>query len=82
MDVVLTVHARDALAKREIALAWVEQVLNAPEDTEVDRIDPMLVHYLARIAENGGRVLRVIVNTQADPQRVVTVFFDRREASR
>jgi hypothetical protein len=40
------------------------------EDTEV--------HYLKKIPQNGGKVLRVIINPSADPKRVITMFFDRR----
>jgi hypothetical protein len=78
MDYVLTEHARDALEKREIALAWVERVLDAPEATEADPVDPDLEHRLAAIPERGNRVLRVILNPTTSPTRVVTAFFDRR----
>ena len=36
------------------------------------------MHYTKRIRERDGRVLRVIVNADLQPNRVVTVFFDRR----
>ncbi|HIK23460.1 MAG TPA: DUF4258 domain-containing protein [Thermosynechococcus sp. M3746_W2019_013] len=78
MDYVLSEHARDALQKRQIPLAWMERVLRAPEVTEVDRVDPDLEHRLARIPEFGNRVLRVIVNGKKTPPIVVTAFFDRR----
>ena len=78
MDYTLTEHAQDALVRRQIPLEWLERVLNAPEATEADPIDPELEHRLAQIAEFGGRVLRVIVNCRTTPPRVVTVFFDRR----
>ena len=35
-------------------------------------------HYTKRIHERDGRVLRVVVNADVQPNRVVTVFFDRR----
>ncbi|MCL5799664.1 MAG: DUF4258 domain-containing protein [Gammaproteobacteria bacterium] len=78
MEYVLTEHARDALEKRRIQTAWLERVLNAPEVTEADPVDPDLEHRLACIGEFGGRVLRVIVNTNRTPPHVVTAFFDRR----
>ena len=78
MDYVLTEHARDALKKRQIQIAWLEQALAKPEVTEADPVDPDLEHRLARIAEFGNRVLRVIVNSKKTPPHVVTVFFDRR----
>jgi uncharacterized protein DUF4258 len=74
----LTEHARDALEKRRIELAWVEHALDAPEATEADPVDPDLEHRLARIPEWGNRVLRVIVNRTTTPLRIVTAFFDRR----
>lgn len=78
MNYALTEHARDALEKRQIPLAWMEQVLAAPEATEVDLVDPDVEHCLARIPAFGNRVLRVIVNRRRTPLLVVTVFFDRR----
>ena len=36
------------------------------------------MHYTKAIRERGGRILRVVVNTDAQPNRVITVFFDRR----
>ncbi|HVB01302.1 MAG TPA: DUF4258 domain-containing protein [Acidimicrobiales bacterium] len=78
MDYVLTEHARDALEKRQILTAWLEQALNRPEVTESDPVDPKVEHRLARIAQFGDRVLRVIVDVNRTPPHVVTVFFDRR----
>jgi Domain of unknown function (DUF4258) len=81
MSYVLTEHARDALEKRQIAVAWVECVFDAPEATEADPVDPDLEHRLARIPEYGNRVLRVIVNGKTTPPRIVTAFFDRRRTA-
>ena len=78
MDYVLTEHARDALEKRQIPLAWMEQALTTPEAIEADPVDQNLEHRLARIPEFGNRVLRVIVNGMRTPPHVVTAFFDRR----
>jgi hypothetical protein len=77
MKYYLTEHARDALAKRQIAIEWMERVLNAPDWTEPDAVDPELEHRLARVADFGDRVLRVIVNVKAQPPRIVTTYFDR-----
>lgn len=81
MDYHLTQHATDALAKRRIPLAWLEQVLAAPDWTEPDAIDHNLEHRLGRILDFENRVLRVIVNHQVAPLRVVTVYFDRRSSN-
>jgi len=41
-----------------------------------------LRHALARIAERGDRVLRVVYNASVNPPRVVTAYFDRRQRGR
>jgi len=74
----LAEHARDALETRNIELPWLEHVIDSPEATEADPVDPDLEHRLARIPERGDRVLRVIVNRRVTPLRVITAFFDRR----
>jgi hypothetical protein len=40
-------------------------------------MDSDLEHRLGKIDEFEGRVLRVIVNPQLEPIRVITAFFDR-----
>jgi hypothetical protein len=42
--------------------------------TLADPVDPVLEHRLGCIDEYGGRVLRVIVNSNVDPLRVITVI--------
>jgi uncharacterized protein YuzE len=53
------------------------RVLNAPARRMTNRRDPTLEHRLGVIAEFAGRVLRVVVNPEAVPIRVGTVYFDR-----
>lgn len=77
MRYVLTQHAADTLGKRKIRREWLERVLDAPIRTATDPVDPSLEHRLAIIPEHDNRALRVIVNTQANPIRVVTLYFDR-----
>lgn len=78
MQYELTEHAKLSLQKRSnICLQWLEQAIIAPHRIEQDRIDQNLVHHLLRIDEFDGRVLRVVLNTNARPVRVITVFFDR-----
>ena len=74
----LSQHAKDAIAEREIAVDWLERVLDAPEKTEADKADARLTHHLSRIPEHDNRVLRVIFNHQVSPVRVVTAYFDRK----
>lgn len=73
----LSIHAQVVIKEREIAIKWLEEALNSPDKIEPDLEDGDLKRYLKVIPENGGRVLRVVVNFKNSPIRVVTVFFDR-----
>ena len=78
MNYVLTEHAKESLQRRSnIQLRWLEQAITAPHRIEKDATDPELTHYLLKVEEFEGRVLRVIVNQTVDPMRVITAFFDR-----
>ena len=77
MNYELTQHARDVLEERQISLAWLELVLDHPTLIEPSTDDPELESRLGPIREFGARVLRVVVNKQVVPQRVVSVYFDR-----
>ena len=74
----LTKHARKAIAERAIPVEWVERTLSAPELSRPDPDDASVERRFRRIPEFGGRVLRVAVNTAVEPNRVVSVFFDRK----
>jgi len=78
----LTEHAKDVIAERSIQVDWIEQVLDRPELVEPDSYDPHLTHYVGRIQQYGNRALRVVLNIQATPVRIVTVFFDRKMKGR
>lgn len=67
----------DIMERRGIRLAWVERTVAAPMQRMRDPYDATVERFFSRIPEYGGRVLRVAVNTQTDPWRVVTAFFDR-----
>lgn len=73
----LSQHAKDVLLEREISTDWLERILNSPTKTEPDRDDVGLEHRLGTIEEYGNRVLRVVINKQVSPVRVVTLYFDR-----
>jgi hypothetical protein len=64
------------LKERNISEEWVWRTLDAPDRKR--RSDDGNMHYTKRIRERDGRVLRVVVNADVQPNRVVTVFFDRR----
>ncbi len=36
------------------------------------------MHYSGAIEERGGKILHVVVNSAIQPNRIVTLFFDRR----
>ena len=73
----LTRHAQKVLEEREIPVEWMERTLSAPEWVLPDPEDATVERRFRRIPEFGGRVLRVAVNTAVDPNRVLSVFFDR-----
>ena len=72
-----TKHAEKVLNERNISDEWLERVLENPELTEPDEIDPELEHRLGKIEEFGNRVLRVIINVRRRPVLIITAYFDR-----
>ncbi|NMB78151.1 MAG: DUF4258 domain-containing protein [Methanomicrobiales archaeon] len=71
-----SIHAKTMMQERMIEEDWVSGTVISPEKIEKRRDDE--IHYLKRIPQNGNRFLRVIINPSYNPQRVITVFFDRR----
>lgn len=69
-------HALDMLRERNIPETWVKLAMEDPDRQEI--MEDGTVHYVRAIQEHGGRYLRVIVNPDVKPQRIVTVFFYRR----
>jgi hypothetical protein len=69
-------HATDMMRERDIPEEWLWRTLDAPDRTE-NGVDEN-THYIKAIPERQGHFLRVIVNERVTPQRVVTLFFDRR----
>ena len=69
-------HAYDMLRERNIQEAWVKLAMENPEQKELK--NDGMVNYIRSIEQYGGRYLRVVVNPAVKPQRIVTVFFDRR----
>ena len=64
------------VTERKILEDWVWQTIDSPDREEIGPDNN--THYLKAIKEREGRVLRVIINQNVEPNRVVTVFFDRR----
>ncbi len=75
-DLEFSKHAKQMLSRRKILEEWVWRVVNTPDKKR--RGDDDNMHYTKTIREREGRVLRVVVNTNVQPNRIVTVFFDRR----
>ena len=76
---VFTTHAVTVMTERNIPVEWIEQVLKSPNQTEDDRHDGELKHFLRVIKENDNRILRVVTNDHSQPKRIVTLFFDRKQ---
>ena len=64
------------LEERNIKEEWVRKTSNFPD--MIEREDDGTAHYMKKINEYGNRWLRVIVNEQAHPSKIITAFFDRR----
>ena len=78
MNLEYSSHACDAVIEREIDPDWIVRTIENAVRTEPDRDNTELTHFLARIPENGNRVLRVVLNDTVIPPLVVSTFFDRR----
>ena len=70
-------HAYEMLKERNIKNEWVDKTIGEPDDKESK--DDGTIHYLKAIQEFEGRILRVIINPDVEPLRIVTLFFDRRQ---
>ncbi len=62
--------------ERNIQEEWVTMAIKDPEWKEIK--EDGTVHYIRAIEQYEGRYLRVVVNPYYRPQRIITVFFDRR----
>jgi hypothetical protein len=69
-------HASDMLKERNIKKSWVELTLENP-DLKEEKEDGS-IHYIKVIKKYGQRYLRVVVNPTERPQKIITLFFDRR----
>lgn len=74
----LSEHARFQMQERNIQPSWLTQTLSAPDRLGAKADLHGNTHYLKQISDFGDRWLRVVINPTVDPQRIVTLFFDRR----
>ena len=75
-----SIHALDVMEEREILGQWLQLTLHEPDSVEAD--EEGNIHYFRAIPEFEGRVLHVVVNPDTNPQKIVTLFFDRRRRRR
>ena len=71
-----SVHFKEMLKERKISSEWVEQTLKNPD--QLEHKDDGTTHYIKKILEYKGRWLRVVVNEDKVPPKLVTTFFDRK----
>jgi hypothetical protein len=76
MAIILTNHTLDMLKERNIPEDWVWKTLENPDWQNIGKDNN--IHYFKSIAEHKERIIHVVVNPHCTPQKVVTVFFDRR----
>jgi hypothetical protein len=72
-----TRHAQEAMGVRNIAFAWIEAAVTAPDFVEADPRHPERKRFYKAIDEYGGRLLRVVHRVEGDDIVIITVHFDR-----
>ena len=77
---IFTVHASDMLKEREIPAEWVLDVINAPDEKNLSSDGN--THYFKSLPERENRILHVVVNETVEPNRIVTLFLDRRRRTK
>jgi hypothetical protein len=76
-DIELSTHAKDMLIERNLTEEWVWRTIRTPDRKRRNPEDGNM-HHTKAILETHGRILRVVVDEGFQPNRIVTVFFDRR----
>ena len=79
-DIEFSIHAKDMLGERNIREDWIWRTIDTPDRKLTGKDGNM--HYTKAIKEREGRILRVVVNPNVQPNRIVIAFFDRRLGSR
>ena len=72
----LTVHVQTRIQQRQIAMAWIEAAINAPDRMAADK-DSALTNSFKSIPEFGGRILKVVHRAIGSDVLVITAYFDR-----
>jgi hypothetical protein len=78
MKVEFSKHAVSQMAERKIPEQWVVRVLQEPDFVRGDKSHPDVKLAFRKIAEFGGRWLRVAYKQELDAHFIITVFFDRK----
>ncbi len=71
-----SLHFIAMLRERSVLREWVDRSVKEPD--RIEKHSDGTKHFLRQISENEGRWLRVVVNVSENPNKFVTVFFDRR----
>lgn len=79
-DFEISSHASEMLTERNIAEEWLWRVLHHPDKTKLGEDGNR--HFYKAIRERNGKALHVVVNPNVQPNRVITLFFDRRASER
>jgi len=69
-------HFLAMLQERSIPHAWVDRAIKEPD--RVNEPGDGTKHFMKRILEYENRWLRVVVSITENPNKFITVFFDRR----
>ena len=77
MRVSFTIHARIVIHERGIPEEYIRRVIRCHDRVMPDSENPDLEHYLGKIDELNGRVLRVVLKKTVDFITVITVYYDR-----
>jgi predicted component of viral defense system (DUF524 family) len=77
---IFTIHARDMLKEREILEQWVLNAISMPDEKSIESDGNM--HYFKSLLERENRILHVVVNEGVEPNRIVTLFLDRRRRTK
>lgn len=74
MEFEITEHARDELARRSIPIALLSEVLHSPQQVVPTYGDRVV--YQSQVVFGNGKtyLLRLIVDDNAQPARIVTVY--------